>query len=257
MKFGVCTDLQNAGLFAKAGYNYIELNVSRDLKPEEPETVFAEDLKKIKSAPLPAKAANCFIPGDLKIVGPDVDDERLEHYVIEAFERAQRAGISVIVFGSGGARKIPDGFPTKKGYKQLVDFGGLVGTLAKKSKMTIVAEPLNTAETNQLNTVAQAAQYVKDVGHPSMKLLVDAFHWARENEPAADIVAFAPLLAHTHIATYTSRCAPGLEDCDFGEFFKALRDGGYNGTLSIEGSWSDLPSQARRSLEVLESAYSL
>ncbi len=59
---------------------------------------------------LPISAANSLVPGDLKIVGPVVDFERLRKYIGNVTARAQRVGMKTLVFGSGGARNVPDGF---------------------------------------------------------------------------------------------------------------------------------------------------
>jgi sugar phosphate isomerase/epimerase len=75
-----------------------------------------------------------------------------------------------------------------------------------------------------------------------------------ERESVSDIVAAGPLLCHAHTATYQTRLAPGLEPCDFEPFFQALKEGGYDGRISIEGKWDDLPGQAARALTELKRA---
>jgi sugar phosphate isomerase/epimerase len=75
-----------------------------------------------------------------------------------------------------------------------------------------------------------------------------------EKESAEDIVAAGPLLCHAHTATYRTRLAPGLELCDFRPFFQALKEGGYDGRISIEGKWDDLPGQAAGALAELQRA---
>jgi sugar phosphate isomerase/epimerase len=254
MKFGVCTTLDNAPVFAKAGYNFIELTVAGDLRPEDPHQSVEAMLERIQASSIPAKAANCFVPGHIKLVGEEVNSELVERYVSEAFERAHEAGISTIVFGSGAARRIPEGFSRSTAYAQLLEFGKAIAPIAQSNNLTIVMEPLNSSETNMINTMAEGAAYVQAVNHPAMRLLVDAFHWAREHDSARDLSENGSLIAHAHIATYTSRCAPGIEECDFFPFFAALKAGGFNGTLSIEGSWSNPSLQARQALSLLESA---
>jgi sugar phosphate isomerase/epimerase len=254
MKFGVCAPIESAGILAAAGYDFIELHVQRDLKTTEAEDAFADILPGIQGAAVPAIAANCFVPGELSITGPAVEQDALEAYASMAFERAARAGLETIVFGSGGARRIPDGFDRDMAWKQLVRFGQQIGPLASAHGVTVVVEPLNRRECNVLNLVGECAQYVREVDHPNVRLLVDAYHWAVEDDSEEDLVAALPLIRHAHIATYTSRMAPGLEPCDFRPFFRALARGGYDGRLSIEGRWSAFEDDAPQALATLQEA---
>ena len=254
MEYGVCVKPEIAPIPAAAGYDFIELHVQRDLKTIENEDAFASELERIRAAPVPAVVANCFVPGHLKITGPEVDSSLLEDYVVTAFERAERAGIDTIVFGSGGARHIPEGFDRDAAWQQLLDFGRMIAPIAKAHGVTVVVEPLNRRECNVFNSVGECAKYVRQVDHRSLRLLVDAYHWAVESDSYDDLVDALPLIRHAHIATYESRLAPGLEDCDFSEFFSALKVGGYNGRLSIEGHWPGLEGHAAQALAVLKQA---
>ena len=252
MEYGVCVKPEIAPIPAAAGYDFIELHVQRDLKTTEDENAFAPELERIRAAPVPAIVANCFVPGSHKITGPEVDPSLLEDYVVTAFERAERAGIDTIVFGSGGARRIPDGVDRDAAWRQLLDFGRMIAPIAQAHGVTVVVEPLNRRECNVFNSVGECAKYVRQIDHPNLRLLVDAYHWAVESDSYDDLVDALPLIRHAHIATYESRLAPGLEDCDFSEFFNALKVGGYNGRLSIEGRWPDLEGHAAQALAVLK-----
>jgi sugar phosphate isomerase/epimerase len=252
MKFGVCTDFSSGPVLAKAGFDFIELVVQSHLKPQEPEDNFRPVLEQIKACPVRCSAANCFVPGSLKICGPDASLEKLEAYVSVAFERAKRAGIKTIVFGSGGARQIPDGVDRGSAWKQIVEFGKMIGPLAQKNGVTIAVEPLNRKECNVLNSVGEGARYVREVNHPAVRLLADSYHWGLDSDSFDDLVAAGPLLSHVHVATFPSRVAPGFDGCDLAPFFHALREGGYEGAVSIESSWRDMPAQAKKALDTLK-----
>lgn len=252
MKYGVCTDPSMAPVLADAGFEFIELHVQNHLKTLQDDDAFAPELGRIRASALPCEAANCFLPGSLKVTGPEVDMDALAAYVDLACERANRAGIKTIVFGSGGARQIPESFDRTKAWKQLLEFGAMLGPVAQKHDITIVVEPLNKRECNVFNSVGECATYVRQVDHPNLRLLVDAYHWALENDSYDDLVASTPLIHHAHIATYTSRMAPGLEECDWSAFFQAINRGGYDGRLSIESKWTDIASDAVLALETLK-----
>jgi sugar phosphate isomerase/epimerase len=254
MQYGVCASADSAAALAKAGFDFIEVNVQGDLAPQKDEAAFAPLLDRLRACAAPCRAANCFVPGALKITGPAVDMPRLLAYAATAFARARRAGIETIVFGSGGARAIPEGFDRAAAYAQLVEFGRGVGPLAAERGVTVAVEPLNRAECNVFTSVAECAAYVRDVNHPAVRLLVDGYHWARDNDSAEAVVEAGGLLRHVHIATYAGRFAPGLEACDFSLFLRSLLRGGYEGRISIEGRWNDLAAEAPQALRTLREA---
>ncbi len=252
MRYGVCADPSNAPALARAGFEFIELHVQNHLKTLADEATFAPELARIEASALPCEAANCFLPGNLHVTGPEVDMDALAAYVDLACGRAARAGIRSIVFGSGGARRIPDGFSRDEAWQQLLDFGRMLGPVAQHHGVLIVVEPLNLRECNVLTTVGESAEYVRQVDHPFFRLLVDGYHWALDNDSYNDLVDSMPLIAHAHIATYASRLAPGLEACDFARFFDALKKGGFDGRLSIEGRWENMEQDAPQALDVLK-----
>ena len=98
MQFGVCGNFELNSIAADAGYDYTEWSVPNLLCPLEPDTAFDESLSKIRDAKLPYSASNGFVPGELKITGPEVDFPALEKYVSTAMQRAKKAAIAPIVF---------------------------------------------------------------------------------------------------------------------------------------------------------------
>ncbi len=234
MQFGVCGDVKVAGMAARAAYDYAEWTVGEFLKPEESSGAFQAVLDQVRSAELPYPAVNRFIPAHLKIAGEEVDRAALEKYVACAMRRAEQAGVDTIVFGSGDARRVPDGFDIRRAHDQIISFCSMAARAAHDHGVTIVVEPLNKKESNILNTVAECAALVKEMDHPAVRLLVDAYHLLLDNDSYGDIVENGPLIRHVHIATIPQRLAPGSEECDFAPFFNALSAAGYGGRVSIE-----------------------
>jgi sugar phosphate isomerase/epimerase len=239
VKFGVCGDPMVAGAAAQASYDFAEWSVGALLKPRESDEAFRTALAEARAAKLPYPVVNCFVPGDLKITGPEADLAKLRTYVATACKRAEQAGVEVIVFGSGGARQIPEGFDAQAAHRQLVAFGSMVAPIAGDHGVVVVVEPLGRAECNVIHTVAEGAVLVREVAHPAFRLLVDSYHMMRNDDSCDDIVTYAGLLSHVHIATCANRLTPGAEPCDFGPFFAALIKGGYKGRVSIEAKIND------------------
>jgi sugar phosphate isomerase/epimerase len=252
MQFGVCGGVEMAAAARAGGYAYLEGSVGGVLKPLDPEAAFEAALAALRAAPLPCPALNSFVPGSLKIVGPTADPAALEAYVTTVFGRAKRAGVSVIVFGSSGARNVPDGWDRQQAWEQLVAFGRMCAPRAAAQGVTLAIEPLNRRESNILNTVAEGAELARAVNHPAMRLLADAYHWLLDDNCAGDIVANSRLLAHVHVATAPSRLPPGAEPCEgLAGFFRALQQAGYDGRVSFEGKMPDPAAQLPAALKIL------
>lgn len=252
MQYGVCGGPEIVSLLARAGFDYVEMGVGSLLKPREDHASFASSLQTVKALELPCPALNLFVPGDLKITGPDADLSALKQYVTTTFERAREADVDVIVFGSGGARGIPDGFDRTVAQDQLIQFCAMLAPIALEQNVTVAVEPLNSKDCNVLTTVHECAALVRAVDHPAVRLLVDAYHLLKDDDPLEDIVANGDLLAHVHIATEENRLAPGAEPCDLTPFFNALVQAGYDGRISIEARMSDPDSDLPRALSYMK-----
>ena len=236
MRFGVCAGIETAEALAEAGYDYIELSVAGDLVPEEDSEAWAEKRKASAAMPLLPEAYNSFVRSG-KIVGPDADFERLRRYVHTALTRAAEVGGAVIVFGSGGARQIPDGFPKAETDRQLRDFLNLCGEASAKTGVVVVIEPLCKAECNNINLVSEGAKWARTMGLPGVRNLADTYHMEMENEPLSAILESADVLAHVHTAD-TGRLAPGTGTYDHAALFAALKSANYDARLSIECNWN-------------------
>lgn len=254
MRFGVCTGIKEARRLAEAGYDYIELSVAGDLVPDEADRIWVKKRREIEGLPLRPEAFNSFVRTG-KIVGPEADAERLRRYVNCAFTRAAEVGGEVIVFGSGGARNLPDGFPVAQATTQLHDFLGYCADAYEKTGVRVAIEPLARNESNVLHTVSAAAELARQVGRPGVCVLADTYHMEQNDDPLDALTDYDDLLAHTHTAD-TNRDAPGTGVYDHVAFFRALRAAHYDSRLSIEGNWPrDFVGQLARSLAHLRAAY--
>ena len=256
MQFGVCASLEQLAAVTAAGYDYIELPVTAALQPEQPEESVLPPLRAQLAASSPApEAFNLMLPGDLKVVGSQADPERQQRYLEAAFRRVSLLGGSVVVFGSGGARRIPGGWPHAEAQRQMRDFLDRCGAIAQLHQITVAIEPLNTAECNFINSVAEAVALAKEVNHPAVCVLSDLYHVAQENQSYDETRDAASRLRHVHVAGIGRR-APITGDHDFlAGYLSVLKQIGYSGRISIEANWDDLPGQAAEARAVLQKAW--
>jgi sugar phosphate isomerase/epimerase len=189
----------------------------------------------------------------MKCVGQAAAHQEILKFGETSFRRAQIAGIKIIVFGSGGARRIPEGFSAAEAKQQFVSLCKQLAPLALKYNVVISLEPLNTRECNFINSLAEGAEIVQAVNHESFRLLADVYHMLMENESPSEIIKYGDLIYHTHIAEKTGRSAPGVHNEDFTPYFWALKQANYKGRMTIECLWNNIEAQASGALSVMRS----
>ena len=235
--FGVCAGPDKAERLKAIGYDFIEGGVGGTFKPTMPDAEYEAELAKLKQSALPFRSCNGFIPSTYRLTGPETTHDTALEYAVTACRRADLLGVPCIVFGSGGARKLPDGFDASKGREQFIDFCSKLGDRIQDLKVTIVLEPLNKGETNLLNSVTEGIAYVDAIDRPRIQLLADFYHMMKEDEGPDAIRKAGARIRHCHIAELEGRKAPGTKGEDLSGYFKALYDIGYVGGVSCECGW--------------------
>jgi sugar phosphate isomerase/epimerase len=253
MRFGICTSIENSAAVKAAGWDFVEENAQSFLQGNVADGQW-HGLDRAKASPLPVLAVNCIIPGAMKMTGPAVDWEKLANYTQTMLSRAEKAGVKTVAFGSAGSRNVPDGFDREKARGQIVDFLRWAGPIAGRHGITIAAEPLDHRESNILNRVGEVMQCVKAVNHPNVMCLVDSYHFWIENDRLEDLKPAAPWIRHVHVADKDGRLPPGdSKTADYRPIFRVLKDGGYDGSISVESpAFKDMDVQARRVLGYLK-----
>ena len=130
--------------------------------------------------------------------------------------------------------------PDRPRAAQLAQARGVVAEsarLAAAAGRVVVVEHLNGADVpgSLLPTPADAARFVREVGHEGARLLYDAYHAGRAGlDPAADVGRYAELLAHVQYADAPGRGAPGTGVVDLWRFVDRLESLGYAGAVGLE-----------------------
>ena len=254
IQVGFCTGLKGIDAAKAAGFDYVELSTSEIAALSDAD--YESAAARLRQLRLPTPVANLFLPATLKVTGPDIDRDAQTRYVRKAFERLSRIGIGLVVFGSGGARRVPDGFESDAAFEQLVDFGRRAAVEAKRHDITIAIEPLRRQETNIINSAAEGLDLVKAVNHSNFQLMIDFYHLASEGEDPAVVLRAREHIRHLHMANPRDRVFPlAWDEYDYAPFFANLRAIGYSGRISVEATPKDLASEAPRAIALLRRAF--
>ena len=253
VKVGYCTSVKNLATAKEAGFDYVELATTEIAALSDEE--FEQTLRTARGIGLPTPVSNLFLPATLKVTGPEVDVDRQIAYVTKAFDRLSRLGVDTVVFGSGGARRVPDGFARGPAGKQLIEFGRRIAPLARARGITVAVEPLRREETNIVNSAAEGLELVEAVGDAGFQLMVDFYHLASEHEDPRIIIRAGPHVRHVHMANPMGRVFPRVADeFDYEPFFASLRAIGYDRRISVEASTTDVKADAPRAIALLRGA---
>jgi sugar phosphate isomerase/epimerase len=234
---GMSGPVARAAELKALGAGFLTVSTADLLVPDQPEEVFAPLLEKALAAPLPVLACNGFIrPGHLLCVGPKANHDEVLVWAETAFKRLARVKAKFMVFGSGGSRNIPEGWPPEKADEQFVALLKRMGPLAENAGVTVAVEQLQASECNFINHITHAAKLIRTVGHPHIRVLADLFHIARGGDTPEDLKSAMDVVVQIEIAEKGKRTYPGIAGNDFRPFFRVLRETGYKGAVSIEGT---------------------
>lgn len=236
---GIAAPLDKAAELKQQGAAFLTEGVGSFLVPDKPDAEFEKNLARLADSPLPILACNGFIrPADLHCVGPDANPDRVLEWADTTFRRMKRAKGKFIVFGSSGARQIPEGWTKEKADTQFVALLKKMGPLAEAQNITLVVEQLQESECNYINHIAEGAAIIRAVGHPNVRMLADLYHIAVMDDTPADLAAAMDVVVHVEIAEKDGRTVPAIHGDDFRPYFHALKQAGYHGAISIEGKWT-------------------
>jgi hypothetical protein len=174
---GMSGPLDRAAQLKALGAAFLTVGTGDFLVPDKPDEVFAKNLAKLSESPLPALACNGFIrPKNLRCVGEEANHDQVLEWAETAFRRLKQAGGKFIVFGSGGARELRNGWPKDKADAQFVALPKRMGPLAEKHGVTVVVEQLLQSECNYINRIGEGAALIRAANHPNIRLLADLYH---------------------------------------------------------------------------------
>jgi sugar phosphate isomerase/epimerase len=183
--------------------------------------------------------------------------ERTTRYLCDLVDCCADLGGKILVLGSPQQRTILPGVTPHQAWDLAAQTLAGVIRRAEEQGVIICFEPLSSAETNFINTAAEAIRFTQQFNSAAMKIILDVKAMCSESEAIPRIISQSwPHFAHFH-ANDKNLKGPGFGDVDFVPIAAALRQVGYDGWVSVEVfKFEEGPeTSANRSLECLRQAF--
>jgi len=159
---------------------------------------------------------------------------RTAQYFRDLVDFCADLGGKIIVVGSPKQRNVMEGVTPGQAWEWATNTFRAAVKHAEQRGVTICFEPLAPAETNFINTAAEAIRFVQQLASPSFKIILDVKAMCSESKPIPQIIrASWPHFAYFH-ANDRNLKGPGFGDVDFKPIAAALREVGYDGVVSVE-----------------------
>jgi len=258
MKIGICVNLpapdgepkgpDTIALASELGYDYVELPLAP--LAELDESGYRRVREKLGEASIKCETFNIFFPARVRLTGENRDEALVAEYIGRALERAGEVGAKIVVFGSSGAKNVPEGFLHEKAFWQIVETMKTAAAAAAKNGVRIAIEALNRKESNIILNLTDSERLMAAVDEPSVKMLFDYYHFAVESDSFELLSRLVKEnhIIHTHFADPMRRAYPIEASPEFENVFNTLRGAGYDARCSLEAGLTN-PAEPRAEME--------
>ena len=177
-------------------------------------------------------------PAGLSVTDPDARIRtRTRDVVAQLIALCAELGGNVLVHGSPKQRGIAPGEDHATALARLRDFLADAARVAEAHGVVYCIEPLGRTETALVNTVAEAAALVREIGRSSLRTMIDtSAAGATETQSVPELIdEWLPTGVIGHVQVNDpNRRAPGQGAMRFAPIFAALQRNGYDRTVAVE-----------------------
>jgi D-psicose/D-tagatose/L-ribulose 3-epimerase len=228
---------------ADFGFDLIEICV------EDPSTIDTAAIsKRLDKARIQATVCGAF--------GPDRDlsaDEATKrenglNYLARCSDIAAELGSPIVagpMYSATGKTRLLSKPEREAQWRLSIDSMKRASDHASTRDVKLAVEPLNRFETDLLNTVAQAMDWLHRLGRDNVGLLIDTFHMNIEERNIPNAIRLAGAKAFHFHSCANDRGAPGQDHLPWPEIVGALKDINYAGDTVIEAFTPEVREIAR------------
>jgi sugar phosphate isomerase/epimerase len=160
--------------------------------------------------------------------------QRTADYLVELARGCRDLGGTLMVFGSPAQRRIPAGATRAQAEDYSLDTFRRAASGIAEAGVLLCLEPLSPPEADFLNTCAEAVHLLERLDHPSFGLHLDVKAMSTDDGSTPELIRrYGGRAGHFH-ANDSNRRGPGFGNTDFVPIFRALKESGYQGWVSVE-----------------------
>ena len=161
--------------------------------------------------------------------------EKTIGYLDELIDFCGDLGGTVMIFGSPKQRNAV-GASVEQAGEYFAEGLATVADHASQRGVKILVEPLDMSQTDVVNTMADAMEIVKQVGHPAIELMFDFHNTPDETEPFDLLIRkYHEHIFHVHVQEMDGKyLGTGSAVDDYVKAFQALKDLKYDKWVSLE-----------------------
>jgi sugar phosphate isomerase/epimerase len=246
MEFAICNEIfqgwafEDAAAFAaQAGYDALEIAPFTFAKYVT--DISAAERQKIRETARRCGLSICGIhwvlaqTEGLQLTHSDAAvRQRTARYLSELVDFCADLRGGVMVVGSPKQRNLLPGVSAEQAWAWAAETFGEAARRAAERDIVICLEPLSPAETDFINTAAEAIRFVDQFHSRHFQIILDVKAMCAEAKPIPQIISeSAGRFAHFH-ANDKNLKGPGFGEVDFVPIAAALRKTGYAGHVSVE-----------------------
>lgn len=221
---------------AKIGYDAVEITAALHTPVDTTPQRRREVKGYLRDAGIACSGLHYIFDGTLRLLSQDAEMMRKSvDYLNKVVDLAADFEAPTVIVGSGGiTRNFEPGWDRPKSIACMQEVLHTVGDHAEEKGVVLAVEAINRYETQFLNTMQEASEFVLQIDHPNVRTMADTYHMnIEEKDPADSVRKYGYLLQNLHLAD-SNRMAPGDGHFDFESVVRALKDISYSKVCSYE-----------------------
>jgi D-psicose/D-tagatose/L-ribulose 3-epimerase len=253
MKFALCNEVlqplafeQQCNLAAQMGYSGLEVapfTLANDpMSITDPQAAAFRRMAESEGLAITGLHWLLVAPKGLSIVS---EDDSVRRRTVDAMKRLTQLcaamGGRYLVHGSPQQRSVPAGSTREQALARATECFAQVAKSAEANGVVYCVEPLSTAETDLINTVAEAARIVDEVASPALKTMIDCKAAAQGEEETISVLMErwmkSGYIAHVQVND-PNRRGPGQGELRFAPILETIarmkHEGYYDGVVAVE-----------------------
>ena len=221
---------------ARIGYDAVEITAALHTPVDTTPQRRREVKGYLRDAGIACSGLHYIFDGTLRLLSQDAEMmKKSVAYLNRVVDLAADFEAPTVIVGSGGiTRNFEPGWDRPRSIACMQEVLHTVGDHAEEKGVILAVEAINRYETQFLNTMQEASEFVLQIDHPNVRTMADTYHMnIEEKDPADSVRKYGYLLQNLHLAD-SNRMAPGDGHFDFESVVRALKDIGYSKVCSYE-----------------------